>query len=103
MKHWASAVKLLPARVSDIEIDIAGAVAPTHAQLQPLFAASASAGVLWELALLQHHYHPHVAAKAKAVAQRSSAGACVDAPLAEDSQLVQQHHQLFGANSVVRR
>lgn len=50
------------------------AATPTHAELQPLFAASASAGVLWELALLQQHSHPDVAAKAKAVAQRSSAG-----------------------------
>ena len=47
---------------------------PTHAELQPLFAASASAGVLWELVLLQQNYHPDVAAKAKAVVQRSSAG-----------------------------
>ncbi len=51
------------------------AATPTHAALQPLYSASASANVLWELALLQWHYHPHVAQKAKSVAQRSGAGA----------------------------
>lgn len=66
---------MLSKQVHTSPANICRAVMPTHAPLQPLFAASASAGVLWELALLQRHYHPAVAAKAKAVAQRSSAGA----------------------------
>lgn len=56
------------------------AATPTHAALQPLYSASASASVLWELALLQWHYHPHVAQKAKSVAQRSGAGARLHVP-----------------------
>ena len=58
------------------------AAVTTHAALQPLYAASASAGVLWELAALQRHYHPHVAAHAKSVAARSGAGSFSGLPCA---------------------